>query len=239
VKITNYVEIELTTDCDLKCYNCDRSCGQIEDGRKFSMSQLEFFLKENKDGFFKCVALLGGEPTTHPRFFEIVDLFKEKKQRFALVTHGLGRDTELKIEYVEKKGFSVYNSEKTGKINIFNFYNLAPIDFGIEDVKPCGIPSSCGYGLTIHGYYPCGAGGAIDRIFGFNIGLESIEEITEEKTDLQLAQLCKYCGHSPSLPKDASHTFPGQLNPMSPSWKKAYASFIENPPKMKIYGDGK
>ena len=51
-------------------------------------------------------------------------------------------------------------------------------------------------GLTKYGYFPCGAGASLCRVFGFDIGAHSLKEFTLDKFESQINDICKYCGHS-------------------------------------------
>jgi len=52
VKIRDTIEIEITTDRNLECFNCDRSCKQALSEEYIIMKQIKPFLKESFRCFF-------------------------------------------------------------------------------------------------------------------------------------------------------------------------------------------
>ena len=99
---------------------------------------------------------------------------------------------ELKIVNTLKKDTSGNNAHSPH----IPFY-IAPVDVAeyrnTDYANACRI-SSCGIGLTKYGYYQCPIGGAIDRVFGFNIGRKTMPLPEDSMTD-QMNMLCRYCGH--------------------------------------------
>lgn len=253
-RIKNAVELEITTQCNLKCFNCDRSCRQAPSSEHMSLDQIRFFLRETtaSQHLWEYVAILGGEPTLHPHFWGILDEFKKNNVRAEIITNGYGEIVNQVLNQLPD-GFSVCNTQKKTPHQInFIYYNLAPIDFKIKNAPSCWILKSCGYALTRYGYYACGAGASIDRVFGFDIGIKSLKELVSEKTDKQLKVLCRYCGHSPAIERLLSERkinlreyetekrlalyFGGCVAPMSESWVEAYKKYKKNKPKLKPYG---
>ena len=100
--------------------------------------------------------------------------------------------------------------------------------------KACAITEVCGLGLTRYGYYICGAGAAVDRVFGFDVGIKKLALVDNHKLKKQRELLCKYCGHY----KDAN--FRGGRNwidaeKMSASWITAYENYKKERPKLTLY----
>ena len=257
--IKNAVEIEITTQCNLGCYNCDRSTRQAPSKEMMSLKQLRFFMSESirLNRNWEYISLLGGEPALHPRLLNILEDFRRlnfNMENLQVVTNGYGRAVRAVLKRLPG-WVLVSDTKKISPIQKFRLYNLAPVDFGIKNASPCRIPQNCGCGLTRYGYYPCGAGGSIDRVFGFDIGIKRLEDLTTENTGKQLKVLCRYCGHSPSLDK-----YPDRLNawrakgtfretaprraspeqrdiaPMSASWITAYAKYRKKKPSLRLYG---
>lgn len=71
------IMIEMTNACHKSCSNCTRFCG--EHPRPFFMD-IETFKKavDSMAGFGGIVGLIGGEPTLHPQFEEMVDYYAKK-----------------------------------------------------------------------------------------------------------------------------------------------------------------
>jgi len=253
-EIKNAVELELTTQCNLKCFNCDRSCRQAPSDERMSLSQIKLFLDETiaNQRQWEYIAILGGEPTLHPQFWKILDEFKKHNIRAEIITNGHGEIVNRALNQLPDDWFSVCNTKKQSPYQNFIYYNLAPIDFGIKKIQPCWILKSCGYGLTRCGYYPCGAGASIDRVFGFDIGLKSLKDLNSTNTAKQLKILCKYCGHSPAMEdllskgkinpreyeteKELAESSNRCIAPMSKSWIDAYEKYEKNKPKLSLYG---
>jgi len=244
------IDIEIITTCNLNCYNCDRSCGTAPSKEMMSLEQIKCFIDEsikyNKK--WNEIKLLGGEPTLHPQFFEILDLLKEYRDKhspdtsIAMATNGYGK----KVNEVLAKcpeWLRILNTKKTSNVQEFSTFNVAPIDLdeyknnkNIDYSSGCWILEACGLGLTPNGYYACGAGGSADRIFGWNMGLKSLEEVTEENLRKQLKTLCKFCGHFKDYGRYRLSDYGLVTHQVtSKSWEKAYTKWRENPPKMGKY----
>jgi hypothetical protein len=99
-------------------------------------------------------------------------------------------------------------------------------------------------GLTRYGYYPCGAGASLDRIFGFDIGIKQLAEVTPERLVEQLRRLCGRCGHFRDF--DVRYHFDRTGDPdalvgwttsqqTSVTWQRAYAAYRTNPPVLTLY----
>ena len=134
------------------------------------------------------------------------------------------------------------NTKKTSSdTNCFSCYNVAPIDteeFKNKDFsKGCAITEVSGLGLTRYGYYACGAGASLDRVFGFDIGIKKLNEVTNDKIKEQMKILCSFCGHfkyfSYDDPKKRSNwSFDEQI---SVSWENAYAKYRKSKPELSLY----
>jgi len=239
----NKVEIEITTDCNLACFNCDRSCRQAPSKEKMSLEQIRKFVSESINLNYKWnnIAIIGGEPTLHPQIFEILGSIKKYKDfnpdcRVEIVTHGLGKVVNQVLS--ELPGWIIIsNSNKKSNIQYFSSYNLAPFDLkryqSADFLKGCEVTEECGLGLTRYGYYPCGAGAAVDRVFGFDIGIKRLSDINMLSIKGQLKSLCKYCGHY----KDKGvRKFKGiNEEKFSESWQKAYKKYKEAKPIPSLY----
>ncbi len=55
------IEIDISFGCNLKCYNCDRSCTQAPDNSIMSVSQVEKFIGESitKNKKWRRIRILG------------------------------------------------------------------------------------------------------------------------------------------------------------------------------------
>jgi len=241
------IEIEITTACNLYCLNCDRSSRQAPSNEHMSLEQIEKFVNESIElnWSWKEIRLIGGEPTLHPKIFDLVKTIKKYKNfnpncKISIHTNGFGdkvKNILSKLPY----WITRVNSAKTSQVNLFSSYNIAPID--LEEYKnadfttACWIPENCGIGLTRYGYYPCGAGASVDRIFGFDSGIKNLSEVNISKFKAKLKFLCSYCGHF----KDTDYDDPNYKEKwtteekMSISWQKAYKSYKKKKPSLSLY----
>jgi hypothetical protein len=170
-----------------------------------TLSQIKKFLKESVEQKRKwiVITLLGGKPTLHPEIFEIAKELLFYKRTFSnetkilLATNGNGnRVSRVLSEFPDE--IEIQNTKKKSKTHdVFYSFNVAPIALFrykfVDYTNGCSITDVCGIGLNRYGYYPCGVGGAIDRIFGLDIGRKSLPQPNDFMTD-QFQQLCKYCG---------------------------------------------
>jgi len=234
------IEIDITYACNLKCFNCNRSCGLAPSADRLSLEQIQKFLREStaKRIQWKRIRVLGGEPTLHPEFFEIVDelqAFKGSqcpKVAIEVVTNGFGKKVN---DVLAKLGSRVVveNSAKKSRVQYFQPFNLAPKDFvryWFADYSyGCWITRESGMGLSPYGYYPCAVAAGIDRVFGFDIGRKSLPDLSDTMRD-QMEALCSYCGHFTPL---RSMMIDKDL--MSKSWREAYEKYKVSKSRITVY----
>jgi len=238
---THKLEIELTTRCSLACFNCDRSIRQAPSNEYISIKQITKLIDESirLNWKWKHITILGGEPTLHPYFFEIIDIIKRYKDfnphsKIILSTNGYGKKVNNVLSNIPD-WIIVRNSRKISNSNKFNSYNIAPIDLSNLKNKGlftgCWIMDICGLGFTRYGFYPCGPGASIDRVFGFDIGIKKLSSIEEYKLRKQLIILCRYCGHF-------KENFGKELiseEKMSNNWRNAYTKYKIEKPRLRLY----
>ena len=238
------IELEITTECNLGCYNCDRSCRQAPSSESMSLQQIQTFIDESlqlNQGWIN-IAILGGEPTLHPHFFEVLDIFDKYKIsnpgcRIELVTSGYGQRVVGILNKIPS-WIEITNIKKKSHIQKFSTYNIAPIDTA-EFVSSnfslgCEITEYCGLGLTRYGYYPCGAGASVDRVFGFDIGLKKLSDCQPKKLKNQLKTLCKYCGHYKD--RDMWNYNTETEEKISEIWQNTYRKYREKKPHLSLFG---
>jgi hypothetical protein len=233
--LLNKVEVEIITACNLHCHNCDRSCRQAPSGERMSPAQLRGFVDESLEVGWEWdrINLLGGEPTLHPELpeiFEEVRRYKVERPECVvqLTSNGHGELVRAKLDSVPD-WVEICNTSKDSPEQYFASYNIAPADYGFDQPPVCAIPWRCGLGLTRYGYYPCGAGASLDRIFGMDIGVKSLRDVDLTKLLEQFGKLCAFCGHSPTKVKRRVIA-----DAMSPSWERSYAAYHENAPALSL-----
>ena len=208
----NKIEIDITYECNLRCKSCNRSCTQAPSKEDYmTVKQIKKFIEEsielNKK--WELINILGGEPTLHPDFLEIVRLIYEEyilkhspNTILQITSNGyspesiglLSKLPDSPNIVVDKRSF-----KKSNKIDYFTPFNLAPVDteeYKESDFsKGCWVTSYCGMGLNKYGYYPCGVSGAMDRVMGYDIGIKRLKEVTVDKLKELLDVFCRYCGN--------------------------------------------
>ncbi len=219
------IEIDITYNCNLRCHNCNRSCGLAPSNEEIAIEQIEEFINESisKNIKWQKIKILGGEPTLHTRFFTILRLLLWYKKNYnhdlhlIVATNGFGNYVKNVLAKLPK-GVDVENTFKSSRRPIFFPFNLAPVDSvlynNVDYSNGCKIISEDGIGLTPYGYYPCAVAGGIDRIFNFRIGRKKLPSLNDLMTD-QLRILCRYCGHF-------KVSFPTRREKISDTWKIGY-----------------
>jgi len=234
------IEIDITYDCNLKCFNCNRSCGQAPSDDRISLEQIHKFIQEStaKAIQWKLIRILGGEATLHPEFLQILDELITFKNSHCpgvdlqIVTNGFGRKVHEVLKKVSSKVL-IENSAKKSPRQKFILFNLAPQDFlryrYVDYSIGCGVPRHFGMGLSPYGYYPCAVAAGIDRVFGFDIGRKSLPELSDDMR-AEMNALCRYCGflvYSENVLTDKSL--------MSKSWRRAYENYQISKPRLTYY----
>jgi hypothetical protein len=235
------VEIDLTWSCNLRCYNCNRSCEQAPTGERINIDQIQRFIDESMaaDLSWKRIRLLGGEPTLHPQFFKILDLLQTWRDDASpgtlieLVTNGYGSKVNAVLDKLPPH-FKVDNSFKKTQAQPFKTFNIAPIDRPeyayVDYTNGCFVTQGCGIGFTPYGWYQCAVAGGIDRIFGFNMGRKKLPSSEDDMYD-QFKTFCRLCGIFKRLYRSA----PMNKTKISHIWNEAYAKYRVNPPRLTRY----
>ena len=235
------IEIDITYLCNLKCTGCDRSCTQAPDSLHLSIQVIREFLSqtEKMGHHWESVHILGGEPTLHPDFIEIITLLDDWFQKHSpatelkVISNGYSRKTQELLNKIPKRWY-YENSFKDGSPDVpyFEPFNMAPIDlpeWKDEDFsKGCWISQFCGIGLTPEGYFPCAVAGGIERIMKLGKGALSLPDNDKPLKDMY-SSYCQFCGHflqDGYLKRDERETKDYTPSEISASWKKAYRNWV-------------
>ena len=233
-ELMSHVQLELTTNCNLKCFNCDRNCGVAPSKEYMALEQVWKFVEESieRKHRWKRIDIIGGEPTMYQDLetvWKFIKLYKDKyprcKIRFS--TNGVGKKVQDALKLIPK-WVEIRNSSKKSQSNNFVAYNSAPIDRGEKEIRCCSVPWRCGIALTRYGYFLCGAGASVARVFGLNIGIDTLRDVNPESILKQIQELCKYCGHS-----IVKSRFMTNEQVTSESWQKAIKLYQEH--EMDLY----
>lgn len=236
------LELDLTYACNLHCFNCNRSCEQAKDNGHMSVGQIRHFLAESRERQqrWRMIRVIGGEPTIHPQFLEIVDLLVAYKKsyspgtRIVVCTNGHGDRVQRALSMLPSE-VVIENTAKQSHIQPdFLAFNVAPVDsreFAEADyANGCSIIKKCGFGLSPSGYYPCGPAGGIDRVFGFNLGRKSLPSPDDDMHE-ELRRFCAVCGIFRRTPEPKPLLEPV----MSATWSRAYARWAAKRPVLTAF----
>ena len=222
----DFVEIDITYRCNLKCFNCNRSCSQAPSRAELPVAVIAGFIEQSlaRGVPWKRIRLLGGEPTLHSRIFEIVDLLSDYQAhhnpgvRLVIGTNFYGRAVHRVLARLPGN-VRIQSTLKTSRNNLFKPFNMAPCDRAgyrwADFAGGCRIISECGLGLTPSGYYMCAVAGGIERLFHYRLGRERLPAADDDLTD-QMAAYCRLCGHF-------GFQWPTRKPKMSATWRRAYA----------------
>ncbi len=237
------VEIELTTKCNLYCNSCNRVCKLAKSDEQMSVEQIERFVQESVDSKheWERIVLAGGEPTLHPDLTEIVKVLRSYKghnpecvyQLFSNKYTEESRDTVSRLPVWIRTEHKETRAQKTSNVQR-KFYPMtyAPIDMGIGVWPGCESSGVCGLGLSRNGFYPCGMAAAIDRVYGFDMGIRSVTEINPHRLLEMIIHFCSLCGY-----KCRDHPYPKGEDYISETWDTALAVYNEKKPELTLYGE--
>ena len=221
----DYIEIDITYKCNLKCINCNRSCAQAPSDKEMPVAMIEDFIAQSieKGVDWKRIRILGGEPTLHSRILDIVDLLIRYKNqhnpsvRLVLGTNFFGENVHRVLEKLPPT-IHLKSTLKSSRVNFFKPFNVAPIDTRFHPFSDyacgCRIIEECGLGLTPCGYYACAVAGGIDRIFRYRLGRDELPDPSDSLVD-QMVTFCRLCGHF-------GFQWPTRRIRQSRTWRLAY-----------------
>lgn len=240
------IEIDITHECNLKCLGCNRSCGLAPTTDRIGIDAIYGFIAESKElGFrWNLINILGGEPTLHPQFLDIIQkIHSDYIEAFSpdtilqVVSNGYTEDSRsLCREILKYKNVRVdFGSyKKSNKVDYFTPFNNAPCDgpnHSTNDYsKGCWVAKHCGLGLNHLGYYGCAVCGGIDRVMGKHIGAASLKELTTPLIIRHFELFCPLCGNFSAyesnygdfIPRSEKEPF---KNIVSQSWKELYRTY--------------
>lgn len=237
VRSRDAIEIDITYACNLRCNNCNRSITQAPDKTHMPLEMVQDFVRDSiaRGKRWRTIRVLGGEPTLHPRFRDILDTLRAYRQfapacTITVVSNGYSKAVRTALSKIPQ-GIVIENSAKNGD-NVqpsFGPFNMAPVDdpaFASADyVNGCSIMEECGMGLTPTGYYQCAVAGGIDRLLRGDMGYPSLPADADDMPELS-RNLCRLCGHF----KDG-HMIPADLRPplmeapKSETWVRIYTDW--------------
>lgn len=221
------IELEITLKCNAPCLNCNKFCNMQDlgivygDEMDMSLHDVERFIEQVKTiGNVQDIRIMGGEPTVHPFYAEICRMIKEELvdtrliRRAYVVSNGL----------IKKEScLSVLVQIPLEKRKEFHTCALvSPMDKGIsfrEDV--CPTPKVWGVSYNKLGWYPCGPGGAIARLFKLeHIRKDAITSIDDWGSSLfDVCSRCQNYAQKQLYEKDYGR-------PITESYEKAIKEYV-------------
>lgn len=168
------IEMEITLRCNARCPSCSRHCPYLDYGHEseINMDQFARFVREIKSYSenhtrIDMIHVMGGEPTLHPFFDEIVVALQERLlrpghiRRLQVITNGI-----IPVKSALEVPICISRPEEKGPKH--RCMLVAPNDTGQILKTKCPVPEDCGVSFGVYGWWPCGAGGAICRLFGLD-----------------------------------------------------------------------
>lgn len=244
-----HVELEILTACDLACFACDRMSDVASKGvPHMSLEQVKLFVDESLElGWeWERIRLLGGEPTLHPRFVEMLDELFRYRRMFPdvflqVLTNGLGKAKQYReLCRIEKVSLHAEQKQRGMTPRWFNNTRITPLDRGLRPTTPCGIfgVRGCGIGLTRHGYFLDGAGATVARVAGHDIGVMHLRDVTWERMLEQAAVLCMECGHWNPADSKVTELVTATGEVTGAFWTRKLAEYKEKRPVLRVFGEG-
>lgn len=172
------IQIEITNYCNMGCVNCSRFVGHIKNPYYMSLNSVEQALK-SLIGFEGIIGCMGGEPTLHPQFPEVCELFSEyiPKEKRGLWTNGFNWN---KYENIIRQTFPinniVYNAhdyEYKGQhqpLLIASKDIIKDKDLRKELIDKCWVQERWSSSINPNGAFFCEIAGAMDLLFNLKGG---------------------------------------------------------------------
>lgn len=217
-----WLEIDITYECGMRCHNCNRLTNLIpgKPQERVTSQQITWLITESLRVNYPWEFwwLVGGEPTTHPELFDILEMISQYRDRrgpqnfqVGLATHGAGRAAVVLVEiYRRFPHVVIHNSKKHGPINPgFVAVCVSPSDrrdFSGHRFRGCMVSGHCGIAMNCRGFYPCAVSAAIDRVWKFERYISRLEDITEANMEELWQVYCRVCGYYDEIKADGTKT---------------------------------
>ncbi len=208
VWLNKSLEIQILLACNWSCIACD----QFSQFSKFSwvkkgtmtLEQIEHFCREMQAGnfYFGRIRLVGGEPTIHPKFAEIVMTLHSQLVLsgnvgiIEVVTNGSHPEKIAPVRNLINR-VRVSDDGDKQKHHTANLINT-PASLGYEG-KRCGQPEHCGWSLSYYGFAPCSSAAGIMRLRDLMPEHQRLELPQVKGTEAnwpKLQSLCNQCYHA-------------------------------------------
>jgi hypothetical protein len=222
------LEILITLVCNWTCVSCNAfsqfsSFGFVKRGT-MTLDQIHHFCKEMRtsNAYFGRIRILGGEPTLHKDFHEIVRVLHGLVEdghvgHLEVITNGTHQDRIKPIAHLIEK-VKVSGEGAKEKHHVANLVHT-PKSLGYSG-KRCNQPEHCGWTLSAYGFSACSSAAGIQRLRDMmgpehqKLELPQVRGTNANWPKLQdMCDLC-FCGLRPedkirSGTRDASKNVPG------------------------------
>ena len=194
-------ELHITYRCNLQCVNCNRA-SMLRDEHSLDMTLedvAEFFRQAEALNWKPDILLIGGEPTLHPQFEDILRMSRQFVKDGLVQVWTNGRDRDL-VEYIR----AVYHAsvpEETFKAKSrtdfpWDDYYVSPADYGMVREK-CWQHGSgiCGISVDSQGYMPCAVGGMLDGMLKMGLRTKVLADLFDNEKNAEITKrMCQHCG---------------------------------------------
>lgn len=194
-------ELHITYNCNLSCINCNRfSQVSLPHTPDMTIGDVKEFFRQCRElNFNPDILIIGGEPTVHPNFLEIVKLSREFKGNGLVQVWSNGRDRAM-IDHIRDK-YQASCPEETFKAKSrtdfpWDDYYISPADYGIERHK-CWQHGSeiCGISVDSGGYMPCAVGGMLDGVLKLGLRTKRLADLFDNEKNAEITKkMCESCG---------------------------------------------
>jgi len=220
------IHIEITNGCNLECSNCTRHIGHhkkifkmdLETIRKAVLSLTTPVPPDFPNGFPGTIGIMGGEPTTHPRFAEICEIFQElipDKHKRQLWTDGWGWE---KYKTVIGRTFDpdniIYNSHQDKDVGTHQPLLVAAEDAVADKelmwrlIGNCWVQWRWSASITPKGAFFCEVAASLDWLFngpgGYPVEPGWWVREPNEFMD-QVERSCAKCGGAVPMQGESAH----------------------------------
>ena len=215
------IQIEITNYCHSSCSNCTRLIGHYRKDQQYFMS-LDTFKAcvDSMAGFPEIVGIMGGEPTMHPLFPEMMEYYRAKVQ-----PRKRGLWTSAPPSYFKHKAiidetfprWQLINERAPNSKPSLHQPILVAISDMVQDeevraklIDQCWVQNMWSASVTPKGAFFCEVAAALDRLYdgpgGWPIEQGWWERTPEDQEFIEQVDMwCHQCGAACPLPRRESN----------------------------------
>jgi hypothetical protein len=161
--------IYITWQCQLRCFGCLSVRQHIRKPTHMSLEQIEQALQSLR-GYRRCVLACGGEPTLHPQFGEVCELWRKYVPRYRAVLPTNGARYEQYKDAIDATfGSVIYCDHKAPMLHrpilVAGADVIRDTDRAWQNIVRCYADALCTPAITEHGAYFCGMAAGIAKVW--------------------------------------------------------------------------